>query len=430
MAKTRFIYTTDDKIISGATKLRPKQVPNPPPPPARFSDDENVTKVLYLDSGVKFVFAIVKSAEISFGNGPAVNPIYALYVYDPDQTILCPIGQSFHFEPSDNGWSRLTETDSGTAVKVVSFHKIRKTIGPEELNVYRNQLFVIANIGNETVLLQLDFNIDTITMNLEFDHSITAPGDYYEYIRYSADNYYSRNQKSAIYASTSLEGFTPGSYLILKYVNDSCSRSLPQDPRGAKYSEPKKAPSRKHLSPDQIPVIGSSYSTRRQNSVSTTTDNDAFWKFWEDNFILSDAQKDYLYREFENDFGSRIISENFIETTTRDVYCVYPITKEYRYTCRSLSGYSAKGIAKFRYGSCKKNIFGGWNPTLLRRVVEAASLTADVPTNRTYTTMNTRMVKIDEDPLIKKIICFDDYKRVYAICSQVTEPNNSLYRIR
>lgn len=400
MAKTRFIYTTDDKIISGATKLRPKQIPNPPPPTERFSDEENIDKVLHLeDHGL--VFAVVKNGELSIGNGPAVRPIYVLYVYDPNDNILTPgsatgaFSEVFSFFPVGNGWKRLSETDGrrgeieGSTVKVLSIHKLSKPKGPEELNVYAEQLFILANINNETVLLTLNFTTDIIQMKLIYSQTLDNSEEFFTYLDEERAADY--NQDKSMHVST------------------HCIEIVPSRPM------------------EELPEPGRTYANRNSPGWSATSDSAAFSTFWTLGFVLNENQLSYLTAlEFQPDFTDRIVEERFRVTSRLDVYCPYKV--------RKIASISRPTI----YFSRPISIIGStivrdWSTSARLSypgVVASSAVEITVPTNRKYTTMTTSIVKLDNDSLIKKIICFDDYRRVYAICSQVTEPNNSLYRIR
>lgn len=392
MAKTRFIYTTDDKIISGATKLRPKQIPNPPPPPERFSDDENVTKVLHLeDDGL--VFAIVKGFEVSFENGPAVNPLYTLYVYDPEYTILTPKRNPFQFVQSDNGWRRLVEVDSQSSVKVVNLYKVRELIATEELsNIYKDRLFFIANVNNQTILTQLDFSSrKNILMSLEIEQKIKDPSLYYKYY-----------DRASIKTLTTL-----GSRDVLNYneYQDIKEYVIPWVESGGEVVRCR----------NDIPVLSDNYTNLLSNTELEilTTEEEAILKFWNDNFLLDLNQIQFIKNTENTNIIDRITSQILSITSRKNVYCVTPnIGWQYR---------NRYGKYLINYNFSLKNDSG---------VAEEGFLTLNVPTLQKYIECNSKIVRVADDPLIKKIICFDDYKKVYAICSQVSEPNNSLYRIR
>ena len=564
MAKTRFIYTTDETIVPGATELRPQQIPEPPPPPERFSDDENVTKIVYAKSGTKtLVFALVKSDEVSFGNGPVVNPLYTLYFYDRLNATLTKRNEnllSLAFYPVSNlnfpGWYRLSFGEDGQSATVVSLHKIKKATGPEELNIYNENIIVVLNVNNQTVCLNL--SLDTEFIDLEMDvgsewsvvsqtfyeidparaqatgktrlwkcwdkvmvvrylnttnyvgsggsgsYAHLGPGwfvtynsirnlypgytgniDFYktpDYIPTSSrgENAYGPELKlyklvapqtyepyvpprsvrlitsgywrvgtfvdppRTISQSSFTERPVPTASIRTEYCPDSVFSGTPAQCPPSFYQE--EEPSINDA--DRIFETGDTYDKslelRRKYGNENIPEFDAFRRFMGRTFRMNSLQINSIFNSEFPDYKNpnsddyRRIPANRIEKEQANRNSARIHEGDLVANTASIGSRQAVlgwGYAPvparfflpnlFPIGSSRGRVPEGGYPEF--DLVDSIKLT--VPTRSQYCVIDLKVISVESDPLIKKIICFDDYKKVYAICSQVSEPNNSLYRI-
>lgn len=542
MAKTRFIYTTDETIVPGATELRPQQIPNPPSPPERFSDDENITKIVYAKSGTKtLVFALVKSDELRLRNGPAVNPLYSLYLYDPSGLVLMRRNESnlssssivpdsldkLGFYPMDDlssrseGWQRLSFGQSAGATPVVSIHKIKKASGPEELNIYNENIIVVLYVNNEIVFLNMSLDVDFIDLEMDVRSewsvvSQTLYGRRYSAYRYPEGmGYYGWHKTFVVryldFTNTKIykgkphlgpgffanynrvltrtpDGSGPGDsfYETPAYIPTSSigESAYGPDLKLFRIVSPSCFPNRTPFGGITIPTCGSPSaqpvscssvngeqcpkSFQGQSELPTNSDpmfetghtydkslelrskygNETRWefnafnKFMKSKFNTDDIQTNIIFNDEFPDYDEpnhgdwrRIPADRIAEEMPH-----------YRLSANVYDGnldprvYS-NTVASWNYAPVPHRFFVEeelLNSTRLglSRTPEGTNPRFDlvdyirlkVRTRSQYATLDFNIIPLPE-PLIKKIICFDDYKKVYAICSQVSEPNNSLYRI-